>query len=238
MEILLSGMVRRLNPKNGECPNNRHEWFAGVYAARIAARIAASSLLLAGGYMNKAISLILFLLKHFHQSCSVHLRARQGNGVFDILAAFGPGHRPLRACSLPQPCQKPKPLAPHRYIISAIADGEELIGTWKSNKEATVAYLRIHTHLTSPQLDLVAQALGKMTFTFDKTNLTTRKDDWKVVRPYKIVSETTNSVTIESKNPNTQRPGQSKFEFDGNSFWNSDDRIPGYKERFDKFVQK
>ncbi len=112
------------------------------------------------------------------------------------------------------------------------------MGTWKSNKEVTLAYLKIHTSLTPQQLDMVSQSLGKMTLAFDKTNLTMKTDDWKFVSPYKIISETTNSMTIESKDPNTQTLTQSKFEFDGNGFWSPDDSIPGYKERFDKLVQK
>jgi hypothetical protein len=122
--------------------------------------------------------------------------------------------------------------------FSTFAGSEKLMGTWKSNKEVTLAYLKIHTSLTPQQLDMVSQSLGKMTLAFDKTNLTMKTDDWKFVSPYKIISETTNSMTIESKDPNTQTLTQSKFEFDGNGFWSPDDSIPGYKERFDKLVQK
>jgi hypothetical protein len=122
--------------------------------------------------------------------------------------------------------------------LSAFAGSEKLIGTWKSNKEATLAYLQTHTHLTSQQLDMVGQSLGKMTFTFDETNLTLRADNWKFVSPYKFISATITSITIESKDPNTQKLTQSKFEFYGDHFWIPDDRIPGYKERFDKLVQK
>lgn len=122
--------------------------------------------------------------------------------------------------------------------LSVFAGSEKLIGTWKSNKEATLAYLQSHTQLTSQQLDAVGQALGKMTFTFDKTNLTLKADNWQFVSPYKFISETKTSITIESKDPNTQKLTQSKFEFYGDHFWMPDDRIPGYKERFDKLVQK
>jgi hypothetical protein len=122
--------------------------------------------------------------------------------------------------------------------VSAFAGSEKLIGTWKSNKAGTLAYLQSHTHLTDQQLAVVGLALGKMSFTFDKTNMTLISDNWKFVSPYKVVSETANSVTIESKNPQTQQLAQSAFEFYGDHFWVPDDRIPGYKERFDKVVQK
>jgi hypothetical protein len=122
--------------------------------------------------------------------------------------------------------------------LSAFAGGEKLIGTWKSNKAGTLAYLKTHTHLTGQQLDVVGLALGKMSFVFDKTNMVMQTDDWKQVRPYKFVSKTANSVTIESKDPKTQKTEQSVFEFYGDHFWVPDDRIPGYKERFDKVVSK
>jgi hypothetical protein len=122
--------------------------------------------------------------------------------------------------------------------LSAFAGSERLVGTWKSNKDATLAYLKIHTSLTSPQLDLVARSLGKTTFTFDKANVTMESDSWKFISPYKIISETTNSMTIESQDPGTQKPTQTVLEFDSTGFWTPDDRIPGYKERFDKLAQK
>jgi hypothetical protein len=122
--------------------------------------------------------------------------------------------------------------------LSAFADGDGLLGVWKSNKPGTLAYLQSHTHLTDQQLDLVAQTLGKTTFTFDKTNMTISADNWKFASPYKIVSKTPNSITFEAKDPSTQIMGTNVFEFYGNHFWSSDDRIPGYKERFDKLVQQ
>lgn len=118
--------------------------------------------------------------------------------------------------------------------FSVFADGGRLVGKWKSNKDTTVTYLKVHTQLTSQQLDAVAQTLGKMTLVFTETNLTATSGTWKFVSPYKVVSETKDSITIESKDPGTQKMTQDKFEFDGAGFWSPDDRIPGYKERFDK----
>jgi len=122
--------------------------------------------------------------------------------------------------------------------LSVFAGGEKLIGTWKSNKAATMTYLKSHTRLSGQQVDVIGLALGKMSFTFDQTNLTLISDNWKFVSPYKIISETDRSVTIESKNPQTQKLEQSAFEFYGDHFWAPDDKIPGYKERFDKVVQE
>ena len=122
--------------------------------------------------------------------------------------------------------------------VSAFAGSERFIGAWKSNKAATLAYLKVHTKLTSQQLDKVATALGTLTITFDKTNMTMQQGSWSFVSPYKIISETTNSITIESKDPATKKLAPTILEFDGNCFWTPDDKIPGYKERFDKINKK
>lgn len=136
-------------------------------------------------------------------------------------------------------------MAKKLYLISLLflsiccfAGSERLVGTWKSNKQETLAYLKNHTRLTSQQLDMVAQSLGKTTLTFDKTNVTMSSGSWKFISPYKIVSETTNVIIIESKDPNTQKMARGRFEFDGNGFWIPDDKILGYKERFDRLKQK
>ena len=125
-------------------------------------------------------------------------------------------------------------------FISAtvFAGNEKLIGTWKSNKDATVAYLKTHTKLTSQQLDKLATVFGKMTITFDAKNVTFKSGDWKFTSAYKVISETKDSITIESEDPGTKKPSQGKLEFDGNGFWCPDDKIPGFKEKFDKVIQK
>ena len=122
--------------------------------------------------------------------------------------------------------------------FTTFAGNERLIGIWKSNKEATLAYLKVHTKLTPQQLDKIGTALGSTTITFDQTNLVMKSGDWKYATPYKIISETENFVTVESKDPGSVKPTPTIYEFEGNSFWVADDRIPGYKERFDKLIKK
>ena len=116
----------------------------------------------------------------------------------------------------------------------ALAGGERLIGTWKSNKQMTLVYLKAHTQLTAEQLDKVGQVLGKMTMTFDKTDLTVASGHWTFRSPYKVTGETGNVIVIQSKDPDSHQMTESKLEFDGNGFWSPDERVPGYKERFDK----
>jgi hypothetical protein len=118
--------------------------------------------------------------------------------------------------------------------LSLFAGNERLIGTWKSNKDAMLAYLKIHTKLTPEQLDALAPLLGKMTFIMDNTNITMQLGDWKFTSRYKIISETKDAVTIESQDPSTHDQTKTILELDATGFWTPDDKIRDYKERFDK----
>lgn len=120
------------------------------------------------------------------------------------------------------------------FSFTAFAGGDGLIGTWKSNKQATLVYLKAHTQLTAEELEKVGQTLGKMTMTFDKTTLTLKSGHSNFTTSYKVVSKEGKVIIIESRDPNSLKMGENKLELDGNGFWSPDDRIPGYKERFDK----
>jgi len=120
------------------------------------------------------------------------------------------------------------------FLLPAYAGKEQLIGTWKSNKPETVAYLKTHTKLTPRQLEKVGAGLGTKTITFDKQMVTYRHADWKFVSNYKIVEETPKVITIESQNPQSKKWERTEIEVDAKGIWTPGDQIPGYKERFDK----
>ena len=121
---------------------------------------------------------------------------------------------------------------------SLFAGPEKMLGTWKSNKGATVAHLKIHTALTKIQIEKISTVLGKMVIVIDAETFTLKQDDWKFTTKYKILSETKNTITFEAENPQTKKMEKGVFEFDasGKGFWSSDDKIEGFKERFDKVV--
>ena len=122
------------------------------------------------------------------------------------------------------------------FLFPAEAGNELLIGTWKSNRESTLEYLKTHTKLTPPQLEKVGSVLGKMEFIFDAQTWTAKSGDWKFVSKYKVVEESKGVLTIESDDPDTKKPTKTRIELDGRGLWVTDDKIPGYKERFDKVV--
>jgi hypothetical protein len=120
------------------------------------------------------------------------------------------------------------------FSVRGLAGTERLIGTWKSNKEVTLQYLKTHTKLTQQQLDRVGTVLGKMVIVFDSERLTEKSGNWKFTTKYIIVEETKDAVTIEAEDPGTKKLTKTKFALDPSGFWTPDEKIPGYQERFDK----
>ena len=59
------------------------------------------------------------VLEHFHQCCSDALEALIGSGVFGFWLRFGSVTGFFKPAPSPKPRQKPKTLAPHRYISEA-----------------------------------------------------------------------------------------------------------------------
>ena len=122
----------------------------------------------------------------------------------------------------------------YTQLLHSYAGNERLIGTWKSNKPATLDYLKTHTKLTLARLEKVGTLLGKMVFIFDERTVTFKSGDWKFISKYKIIKEDKTTIVIETENPETKKPEQTRMELDTKGFWTPDDKIPGYKERFDK----
>ena len=120
------------------------------------------------------------------------------------------------------------------FSTQLYAFGQRLIGTWKSNKEATLQYLKTHTKLTPQQLDKLGSVLGKMVIVFDSEQITEKSGNWKFTTKYTIVEETKDTVTIEAQDPQTKKLTRSKFIVDPTGLWAPDDKISGYQERFDK----
>ncbi len=122
-------------------------------------------------------------------------------------------------------------------LLPAQAGTDRLIGSYKSNKEVTLAYLKTHTTLSPEQLERVSKFLGKMVVTFDAKTVTEATGAGKFSSPYTIVEETKDTITIESLDADTKKMSKSKFDVDTNGIWAIDERIKGYKERFDKVAK-
>jgi len=147
-----------------------------------------------------------------------------------------------------QACWLEKYLVMKNLILTAVvlvtfsfrvhAASQRLIGTWKSNREVTLQYLKTHTKLTSQQLDKLAPILGKMVVVFDSERITEKSGNWKFTTKYTIIEEIKNTVTIEAEDPGTKKLTKTKFTLDASGFWTPDEKIPGYQERFDKIAKE
>lgn len=118
------------------------------------------------------------------------------------------------------------------------ASSEKLVGTWKSNREVTLGYLKTHTKLTPQQLDRLGSILGKMVIVFDAERITEKSGSWKFTTKYKVVEETKDTITIEAADPQTKQSTKTKFTVDATGLWAPDDKVPGYQERFDKVAKE
>lgn len=126
------------------------------------------------------------------------------------------------------------------FILSAFllsssvhATGERLIGTWKSDKEKSLAYLRQNTKFTADQIAKLAPILGKMTITYDGKRASWKMDKDGDERPYRIVADSPQMIIIESVDSKTQKKEEEKLRFSStNEYWISDPRVPGFAECF------
>jgi hypothetical protein len=119
--------------------------------------------------------------------------------------------------------------------LSAYAGGEKLIGTWKSNKEATLEHLKANTKLTPEQLEKIGTVLGEMKVVVTAEKLTFTHRKWKFVTGYRVIYETPTSIMIEHQDEK-RKLVKSTLDLDEKGYWSAlgSDKIPGYKERFDK----
>jgi hypothetical protein len=120
------------------------------------------------------------------------------------------------------------------FLLPVYAGNERLIGTWKSNKQATLEYLKTHTKLTPAQVEKVGTVLGKTVIVFDEHTLTLKSGDWKLVSKYKIVKEDRSTIILQTENQATKKSEKMPIELDAKGFWTPDEKIPGYKERFER----
>ncbi len=124
------------------------------------------------------------------------------------------------------------------WSVSVVAGGERLVGTWKSNKTVTLEYLKAHTTLEGAQLEKVGKLLGSREFTFKAESMTVTSDGRNLhTVSYKFLQETNGVLTFEAYDPSVRKIMPNVVEIDETGMWVTSDKIPGYKERFDKVVK-
>ena len=111
-----------------------------------------------------------------------------------------------------------------------------LSGTFVSDKEATLAYLRSTGAYTSGQLEKQGKLLGNFKVTYRDDSLVTELDGRVGTEPFRVVERTATSVVIETML--LDKPRRFTITFTEDGYWLTvvEMRRP-YKEKFRKVSQ-
>jgi len=124
-----------------------------------------------------------------------------------------------------EPCVAAAPMASHAASLPA---NSPLIGTWRSDRALTMAWLRQHTAITKKQDAFLDQMAGHMTITFTRDHVKSDVPDFPVQvdgkslpmkgfhanSPYTVVSASSQRASISSVNPVTGGVEVSDLNFD------------------------
>jgi hypothetical protein len=106
------------------------------------------------------------------------------------------------------------------YVIKSRSGDSRLIGTWKSDADATIAELRKSRTVTDKQEAAMRKLFGKMTITYAAKTYTTEFDGKLDTQPYQIVSKDRDSVVLKSWSPIENKEVQFRIRFtDSGTYW-------------------
>jgi hypothetical protein len=143
-----------------------------------------------------------------------------------------------------EPCAAPAPPAAHAAPLPA---DSPLIGSWLSDHDVTMAWLRKHTTMTKKKDAFLDQLIGHMRLTFTRDHVKTDMPDisvqldgkpapmkgWHSVDPFTVVSVSANHVTLSGANPVTGATELSEHDFEGHdTMWEPVAMDPGSREYF------
>ncbi|PLK46913.1 hypothetical protein [Uliginosibacterium sp. TH139] len=115
--------------------------------------------------------------------------------------------------------------APARRLVDS-----RLLGTWRSDKERTVALWKYQKELSSEARERFENIFGKFTLRFTETHIYTELDDTKDKVPYSVVARDKSSVVIawhEEKERSLQH-----IHFEGDGYY----ILSGYNVEFYKRI--
>ena len=74
---------------------------------------------------------------------------------------------------------------------------KDLLGSWRSNRELTAREMDKSTRVTREQRAILEPMFGELIFVYTESEATAFIDGTVSVTPYKVISQTSNSVVIE-----------------------------------------
>lgn len=112
-----------------------------------------------------------------------------------------------------------------------------LIGTFVSDKEATMTYLEGSGKFSERQLKLFAHLLGKLWVECDGVSVVSKLDDFTETEPLKILTTTKDYALVESEV--LGEPMQYKIIFTEDGYWVAGGIAgPDYREKFVKLATR
>ena len=106
------------------------------------------------------------------------------------------------------------------YFIKSRGGDPRLIGTWKSDADATIAEMRKSRAVTDKQEAGLRKLFGKMIITYAAKTLTTELDGKLDTQPYQIVSKDRDSIVLKSWFAISNKDEQFHIRFtDSDTYW-------------------
>jgi hypothetical protein len=106
------------------------------------------------------------------------------------------------------------------YLVKFRAGDPRLIGTWKSDADATIAEMRKSRAVTDKQEVALRKLFGKMTITYTAKTLTTDFEGAVDTQPYQILSKDRDSVVLKAWFSASKKDEQFRIRFtDSDTYW-------------------
>lgn len=117
------------------------------------------------------------------------------------------------------------------FVCTTLPD-PRIVGTFVSDKDATLAYLQSSGKFTEQQLKLFSGLLEKLKLECDGVTVVSTMNDYTDKEPLRIIKSTNDYIIIESQF--LGKPFQSKVTFTDDGYWQVGSGAvgPDYREKF------
>lgn len=112
----------------------------------------------------------------------------------------------------------------------AFAQSQELSGTYISDKEATLDYLRSTGAYSPEQLQKIGSVMGRMKVTFNGDTVMTELDDHKTSEQFRVAEEEADHIVILTNLDG--EPVSNRIEFSPDGYWLITPGDKPFREKF------
>jgi hypothetical protein len=128
-------------------------------------------------------------------------------------------------------------------IASPACSAQEtrLLGTWKSDKEATKRYITSELKLSPTVIEALDKIVGTLTLTYTSSTVTFANCELAGTYRYEVLASSDKELKVQIIGTNGERSSISTIQFTSpTEFWSipSKSEIPGFRELFRKTDEK